>query len=283
MIKALTHPAYPIFSNIEQSIESRIEELGTVNEKSTIKKPLNQARNVLAPIMVHLTPQHLQDTELNMKVSEALHFLDNLQTIDIKRRNGQIPLNITEIHSLVCYISKHYHKIETGRAFKKYRETQTLSLALYYDSWWPFIEHSTANKSAKQVTLDIPKDTEIKLKSGKYINLPDKINVDIDIHTKEQITPQNAQSNVSQMNAQPSVTQSNAQPNVIQPNVTQPNAQPNVIQPNVTQPNAQPNVIQPNVAQPSVTQMNAPKVIDDIFFDIDNPFFLSDDSFEASW
>ena len=208
MILAHTHPEYPSFCGIQQSVESRAKDLGKANEKSTIQKPLNQAINVLAPIMVPLTPQDLQNPKLKEKVSEALHFLDNLQTILTKERNKQIPLNITEIYSLVCYISKRY-QIETGRAFKKYHQTRILSLALYYDSWWPFIENSTVNKSAREITLDIPEGTEIKLMSGEKIKLPERLYAVFSIDPEEQQTNNNAQPIVPQPNAQPSVPQPN--------------------------------------------------------------------------
>ena len=120
--------------SIKASIELRSQNLKQ-KERSTILKPLNQAQSVL----------------------NSGNFLAKLQTIHLMVQGNQLPLQLQEIRTLILYVGSKYN-IETGRVFQKYKETQELSLALYHDSWWPFIQCATAIKEGKthDVLLNIP-------------------------------------------------------------------------------------------------------------------------------
>ena len=57
-----------------------------------------------------------------------------------------LPLNI--IHLIIKVVSQ-YFDVQTCRIFIKHKETQRLILALFYDSWMPFIENTIFSKSEK--------------------------------------------------------------------------------------------------------------------------------------
>ena len=139
-----------VFSNIKASILERSKTIKSPKERSTIQKPLIQAENML----------------------NSQKFLDNLSHINSLLKGNELPLQLQEIRTLIQYAGSKFN-IETGRAFQKYKETQALSIALYYDSWWPFIQHATASKEGKthNIALNIPEGMKIIDKNSHEVVL----------------------------------------------------------------------------------------------------------------
>ena len=132
-------------------------------------------------------------------------FLDNLSQIDTMMKENRLPLQLQEIRTLIQYAGSQFN-IETGRAFQKYKETQVLSIALYYDSWWPFIQHATATKEGKThtVTLNVPEGMKII----------DKDQNEIVLHSLKVVIPVGAFKKAQEIDDQ-NIVQPQPQPTVV--------------------------------------------------------------------
>ena len=132
---------------------------------STIRKPLTQAENML----------------------NSPTFLSNLLQINSLLKGNKLPVQLQEIRTMFQYAGSKFN-IETGRAFQKYKETQLLSIALYYGSWRPFIQHITASKEDEEKKI-------IKLNIPEGMKIIDKNSHEVVLHVATIIIPQQLYSN----------------------------------------------------------------------------------------
>ena len=131
-----------------KNIITRSSRIKADNEKSSIMKPCHQA--------------HLLLKEEN--------FLNNIIYLYQIKTSNQMPINYNQMKALVRFISKKFN-VQMSRAFQRYCETQLLSLALYYESWWPFIEHSNSLEDGGKIQLDIPDGMTFIDKNSQRVTL----------------------------------------------------------------------------------------------------------------
>lgn len=90
---------------------------------------------------------------------------------------------VQEISCILRNICKML-SIPPGRSFEKHKVTRIISFALYYDSWYPFLEHATAINSTDKhsITLDVKKGTQFISLYGSKCVLDDDIKCEFIIH-----------------------------------------------------------------------------------------------------
>ena len=109
--KALEH-----FGDIQKEITGNCMNVNR-KEKCSFTKPLRSAKPLLQNNLFH----------------ERLKFAEDF--LSHKR------FTMEAFNSMLKYIGLRFN-VESGRAFQRKNETRALSLALYFDSWWPFIANS---------------------------------------------------------------------------------------------------------------------------------------------
>ena len=149
---SISYSAYQIFANSEALILNRAKTIKADKEKSTILKPLSIAKS------------KINDPQFQA----VLQFVNNLM-------NGQKKfLQLQEIRTLLLYVGSKFN-IDTGRALQKYKEAQVLSLAVFFESWWPFLESAEIQKckasGQHNIILTIPEGKTFVDKNMKTVIL----------------------------------------------------------------------------------------------------------------
>ena len=153
---SVKNEAYKILQDKKGAILLRSKKLGS-SDRFSIKKPLYKA------MLRHNDPK----------------FLENLCLADKFLRDKDIV-----IHRLIAtlkYLEK-WLDIENARAFKMFKETRVLVMALYYDKLKPFLENATIRKGqgAKDIiNITISQELKVIAKNQQTITIqPQLITID---------------------------------------------------------------------------------------------------------
>jgi hypothetical protein len=154
-----------IFDEIKNEIQRRCAMITNKKELSTINKPLLEAQ------------KQIDDPDFRRRL---IFVHDNMQP---KNRF----LQLQEIRTILQYVGKKFN-VETGRCLQKYKETQVLALAVYFNSWWPFLNsaqrqstNSLGDTHARNIILDIKEGTQYLDKNNNLVHLNAAIKVSIPV------------------------------------------------------------------------------------------------------
>ena len=164
MLNHNTNEALSIYTKSEDLILQRVKNINSQKEKSTMIKPLLLAKSMI----------------MNPSFQERLVFITH------KMQDKKNFLQLQEIRTILLYVGSKFN-VDTGRALQKYRETQILSLAVFYDSWWPFLESAEVCKTScgekkHEIILNLHEGMSFIDKNKKRVVIPSSQKIFIPIN-----------------------------------------------------------------------------------------------------